>query len=214
MIDLLNKIEQYERELLIKKGKRESLLMRADEIKQEIQSIDKLETNLNIAINFLNKTAKDARNRTIQSIEALATMAVQAVYDEPFEIRLQYKEKTKTESSDKMTLQLVQKKNGEEVITGLMDEVGGGLIETVSFALRIACIKWLGYTGPIILDEAYKSLSKDEKIEKIAVFLGELNKTVGNQIIFSTHMQDYFGEIASKQFHVKIVNGVSIIEEC
>ena len=144
----------------------------------------------------------------------MATAAVKAVYDQPMEIRLQYKEKNKSNSSDKMTLQLVRFIDNREVVTGIMDEVGGGLIETVSFALRIACLKWLGYSGPIILDEAYKSLSKDEKIENIAEFLFELNKTVGNQIIFSTHAPEVFEPIASKKFKVTITNGTSEVIEC
>jgi len=211
---ILQKIEKIEKELLIRKGQYEVLTSRYEELKSDLIHIEKIQSDLALAVNFLSQTAKDARNKTIKSIESLATAAVKAVYDQPMEIRLQYKEKGKSNSSDKMTLQLVRFVGDEEVITGILDEVGGGLIETVSFALRIACLKWLGYTGPIILDEAYKSLSKDEKIENIAVFLSELNQTVGNQIIFSTHAPEVFESIASKSFIVTINNGKSEVNEC
>ena len=207
-------MDRIEKELFLRKGKFDTLNQRSEQLKEDLKNIEKIQKDLNSAVEFLNKTAKEARDKTIKSIESLATMAVRAVYDQPMEIRLQYKEKSKSSTSDKMTLQLVRLVDGEEVITGILDEVGGGLIETVSFALRIACLKWLGYGGPIILDEAYKSLSKDEKIENIAMFLAELNKAGGNQIIFSTHAPEVFEPIASKSFLVTINNGVSEVEEC
>ena len=214
MNNLLARIDNIEKDLFIKKGKHDTLLQRSDQLKDDLKNIENIQRDLNAAVIFLNNTAKEARYKTIQSIESMATAAVKAVYDQPMEIRLQYKEKNKSNSSDKMTLQLVRFIDNREVVTGIMDEVGGGLIETVSFALRIACLKWLGYSGPIILDEAYKSLSKDEKIENIAEFLFELNKTVVNQIIFSTHAPEVFEPIASKKFKVTITNGTSEVIEC
>jgi len=211
---ILQRVDKIEKELFLKKGKFDALSQRSAQLKEELQHVEKIQKNLNFAVEFLNKTAKEARDKTIKSIESLATMAVKAVYDQPMEIRLQYKEKSKSNASDKMTLQLVRLVGDTEVITGILDEVGGGLIETVSFALRIACLKWLGYGGPIILDEAYKSLSKDEKIENIAMFLAELNQAGGNQIIFSTHAPDVFEPIASKSFLVTIKDGISEVTEC
>ena len=214
MNSIFNKIDNIEKTLFLRKGKHDALLQRSEVLSEELKNIERIQNDLNIAVEFLSKTAKDARLKTIKSIESLATAAVRAVYDQPMEIRLQYKEKGKSNSSDKMTLQLVRLVNNEEIVTGILDEVGGGLIETVSFALRIACLKWLGYTGPIILDEAYKSLSNDEKIENIAIFLSELNKTVGNQIIFSTHAPTVFEPISSKMLKVSINDGVSEVVEC
>jgi DNA repair exonuclease SbcCD ATPase subunit len=200
---LSGQLATYERQFLIDKGKRETLEARFADLKNEVAKNQKLIKDFEEAIDFLVATGKKAKDNTIKSIELLATMAVNAVYDEPILIRLRYKDKSRTDSSDKIKLQVVTiNEDGSEESTGLMNEVGGGLIETVSFALRIACIKWLGYNGPIILDEAYKSLSNDEKIERIATFLETLNTTVGNQIIFATHKQDVFGDIASKQFKV------------
>lgn len=212
--DLFNQIDDKERAILINKGQKDSLESQLKSKNQEFTENNQLIADLESAIKFLTSTAKQARDSTIKSIESLATSAVQAVYGEPLEIRMQYKDKSKADSGDKIYLHLVRQTPRGEVITGLMDEVGGGLIETVSFALRIACIKWLGYKGPIILDEAYKSLSNDEKIDNIAIFLKELNETVGNQIIFATHKQDVFGPIASKEFVVTQSDSVSEVTEC
>lgn len=211
--DLFVKIDEIERTLLINKGQRDAMVATINEKKENLKENEQLVVDFEEAIKFLTSTAKKARDTTIKGIENLATLAVQSVYDEPIKIRLQYGEKSKSDSSDKLVLQVVRDTPKGEVVTGLMDEVGGGLIETVSFALRIACIKWLGYKGPIILDEAYKSLSSDEKIERIATFLQELNESVGNQIIFSTHKQDVFGPIASKVFIVSQKNLISEVTD-
>lgn len=211
---LLLKINELEQSILISKGRRDTLVEVLKGKEEELASINKTVDALEESIQFLTKTAKKARDNTIKNIESLSTMSVQSVYVEPIEINLQYRDKSKADSSDKLNLQLVRRTPDAVIVTGLMDEVGGGMIETVSFALRIASIKWLNYKGPIILDEAYKSVSNDEKLDNIALLLKELKSTVGNQIIFATHKQDVFGEIASKEFVVTYVNAVSEVTEC
>ena len=211
---LLLKINELEQSILVSKGRRDTLVEVLKGKEEELVSINKTVDALEESIQFLTKTAKKARDNTIKNIESLSTMSVQSVYVEPIEINLQYRDKSKTDSSDKLNLQLVRRTPDAIIVTGLMDEVGGGMIETVSFALRIASIKWLNYKGPIILDEAYKSVSNDEKLDNIALLLKELKSTVGNQIIFATHKQDVFGEIASKEFVVTYVNAVSEVAEC
>jgi ABC-type thiamine transport system ATPase subunit len=91
--------------------------------------------------------------------------------------------------------------------TGLLNERGGGLIEVVSFALRIAALKWLKYDGPILLDEAWKSMSNDYKIDRVVDFLREVTDSTGRQVILVTHMFDKFGPEADNIVHVTKVDG-------
>jgi hypothetical protein len=214
-LDLFNKLDSIERNLLVAKGNSETLENRLAVVNEEITQSQKLVSDLQIAISFLTQTSKKARDNATKSIESLGTLSVRTIFDDPISVRLRYKDKSRTDSSDKLKLQIVTTKpDGTEEITGLMDEVGGGLIETVSHSLRMAFIKWLGYKGPIILDETYKSISNDEKLEHTANLLATTHETVGNQIIFATHKQDIFGDIASKMFLVTKVNNVSVVVEC
>lgn len=207
-------ISDIERKLMVSKGQKEIIDKNMEELDKEIDSLQKILPDYLPAINFLTAVSKKARDNTIKSIETLATTAIRAVYDEPIDIKLQYRGKNKGDSSDKMEVLAVKtRKNGQQTITGIADSQGGGLSETSSFALRMACIKWLSYKGPIILDEAYKSLSNDEKIERIAISLKEFKEITGNQIVFSTHDREIFGPISDKEIKVTIDDGISLIEE-
>jgi ABC-type enterochelin transport system ATPase subunit len=97
----------------------------------------------------------------------------------------------------------------KKLITGLTGERGGGVVETASFALRIAALEWLGYKGPLLLDEAYKSMSNDSKIDKVAQFLKKYSETSGRQIIFATHKADTFSGYADNIVNISKINGIS-----
>lgn len=82
-------------------------------------------------------------------------------------------------------------------------------METCSFGLRIAALEWLGYDGPLILDEAYKSVSSDDKIVNVAKLLKMYVESSKRQIIFATHKADVFEEYADHIIHVSKENGNS-----
>ena len=80
----------------------------------------------------------------------------------------------------------------------LKDGSGGGLLEICSFAARLACNEIEGYQGPLFLDETFKSLSADKKIQDLIAVLQEYVKQTGKQFIFITHKADVYGAIADK----------------
>ena len=90
---------------------------------------------------------------------------------------------------------------------------GGGVVDTVSIALRIAFL--LKYSppiqGPIILDEPAKHLS-DEYVFNIAEFLKQVCKEFNRQIILVTHNQ-HLSAIGDKTYYVYKSQGVSVVEE-
>jgi len=94
----------------------------------------------------------------------------------------------------------------------LKDERGGGVTESTSWGLRLAALEWLDYDGPALLDEAFKSVSSDEKIENVAKLLQQYVNSSGRQIIFATHRADVFEEYADNTILVTKKNGISVIE--
>ena len=101
----------------------------------------------------------------------------------------------------------------DEIVTGIDDARGGGLVEIVAFALRIAALYWFRYDGPLLLDEAYKSMSNDDKLQSVAEFLSDVSDRTERQIIFATHRAEVFGPQAEKVLRVKNINGNAQIEE-
>ena len=90
---------------------------------------------------------------------------------------------------------------------------GGGIVDIVSTSLRFIIAEvWRNpeIDGPIIMDEAYKHLSK-EYTPMIAVFLKKLSDDFGRQIILSTH-NEYIAQAADLKIHVSLDDtGTSVV---
>lgn len=160
---------------------------------------------------FLLAFIAQRREEAIVSIENSGTYALRAIYNDDRKLVFLRNEEKKSTAAFKMEIGIESDLEGSKIITGLKDERGGGVCETSSFALRIAALEWLGYTGPLILDEAYKSISSDEKLDNVAQFLQQYVKVSGRQVIFATHKADVFGDYADNSIYVSQKNGISQI---
>ena len=163
---------------------------------------------------FLMSEIIDRRTVAISSIEEMSTHALCQVFGDGYKLKFDTFEEKRKEGNNtfKMEMKISSPFEGEELTTGLLGERGGGVVETVSFALRIAVVDWLGYEGPILMDEAYKSLSDDDKIRSIAEFLSDIAEQTGRQFIFATHKADVFGKVADRIIMIKKKDGIAQIE--
>ena len=88
---------------------------------------------------------------------------------------------------------------------------GGGLVDIISFALRVSCWAVSNTDNLIVLDEPGKFISKN-----LRPLFGELLKTLSEklelQILMISH-DDEFINCADKVFTVKKKNGISTIIE-
>lgn len=153
---------------------------------------------------FLRTEIADMRTQAVSDIEEISTAALRQVYDESYALRFETHEDARREGGQanfrmEMRLRMVQK--GQELLTGLEEECGGGVIDVVSSAQRFAILKRLDYPF-LIMDETYKHLSKDEKILEVADFLRDVSTALGFQMIFATHSAEVFSRIADKVFLV------------
>ncbi len=160
---------------------------------------------------FLRMEITDRRLSAIKSIEELSSTALQQIYGNGYRLQFETFEEQRKEGAAnfKMEIQIISPHEGRELVTGLINERGGGVVEIVSFALRIAALNWMAYDGPLIMDEAYKSMSDDAKIEGVAQFLRDVTNLTARQIIFATHKADVFGKVADNIILVEQVDGVA-----
>lgn len=149
------------------------------------------------------------RDSAIKSIEKTGTYALRAVYGDDRKLVFLKNEEKKTTAAFKMEIGIESSLNGTKMVTGLKDERGGGVSEATSFSLRFGALEWLGYDGPLILDEAFKSMSSDQKIYALANFLSKYVKASGRQVIFATHKADVFQEYADHCIFVTQQDGIS-----
>lgn len=208
-------INDHKEKLIKLKGIKEQI---ENQIETEQKDLDDLVENqkLNsLASLFLLSETFERRQAQLLAIENIAISALRQVYGNEYSLKFDtFEEKRKDGGNNfKIEIKIISPHEGEDMETGLLGERGGGLIETVSFALRIAALKWLNYNGPILLDEAWKSMSTDNKIDEVASFLKDVSVQSDRQVILITHMLDKFGKIADNIVKINKVDGVATTQK-
>jgi hypothetical protein len=210
-LEIQKSLSAWKSYLTEKKGARDQLLRvkEAEEIRlAETQEKQRLSFQAQL---FLLSEIVDRRKIAIESIEEIGTHALRMVYGHGYRLKFDTFEEKRKEGvpNFKMEINIASPIDDTEVITGLDDERGGGLIEIVAFSLRIAALNWLNYDGPIILDEAYKSMSNDGKLVAVAHFMKELSEATSRQIIFATHRAEVFAAVAENIIQIENKNGIA-----
>ena len=206
------KINNLSLKVATAKGIKERINVQCSTLREKIDSNEedvkiKKEAHL-LLLGFISQR----RDAAIKSIESMGTYALRAIYNDDRKLVFLKNEEKKNSSAFKMEVGIESTLNDEKMITGLKDERGGGVLETASFALRIAALEWLGYKGPLILDEAYKSVSSDSKIVNVAEFLRKYVDTSERQVFFATHKADVFEDYADNVVVVRQHQGISKAE--
>ena len=192
-------------------GARETLFKQREE---DYETLDAAKIDQRIAEQahlFLRAQIVEIRQRAIDAIEDMGTSSLKLSYGKDYALRFNtFDEKRKEGVANfKMELQAVSKVKGKELVTGLVGERGGGLQENAAFSLRMAALEWLNYSGPLLIDEAWKSVSNDYKLHAQAQFLRYIIDATGRQVIFATHKGDVFGKYADNIILIEMVDGVA-----
>jgi DNA repair exonuclease SbcCD ATPase subunit len=153
---------------------------------------------------LLTKTSEFAREQLKTRIEETVTAALQAVFGEGMEFRIII---TTFRDQPAAEWQVVSKYGDIEVAGNPQDARGGGITDIVSLALRLAMMELARpkVTGPVVLDEPGKMVSK-EFAANMAYFLKEYAAKTGRQIILVTHNEE-LAAMGNKTYQV-IKNGL------
>lgn len=127
----------------------------------------------------INIVAKETEQQLEMRITNIVTMALAAVFPDPYEFKLVFSERRNQTEAD-----LLLVRNGEELSP--VDGAGGGVLDVVSFALRIAVLLMSGYRRVIILDEPFRHLSADLQ-SKASEMMKMLSDKLGIQFIMVSH---------------------------
>lgn len=138
------------------------------------------------AQHLLQHVAQQIQNQVHTKIAAVVTRCLQAVFGPSYTFAIRFDRKRgKTEA------RMVMTKKGKEVDP--MDGSGGGVVDVVSFALRVAALmlerpsprKFLG------LDESFKHLSaRNEYRDRARSLLTALASELGVQMVLVTHSEE------------------------
>ena len=195
-------IVEYAMKKSIKEKLEKDLITKQKELEQVANLIDILEQ-----VRFLlQRTSEYAREQIKQQIEMLVTHCLQFVFGPNLEFEIDLNEVRGKTSAE---FYVISTYDDVKIKTKPQDARGGGIVDVISLALRIAVIQSTDTykDGPLILDEPAKHVSS-EYISNVAQFLKQISDVFHRQIIMVTHNQ-YLSEIADLTYKVELKNGAS-----
>ena len=170
------------------------------EIKEEqIDTKLILVDNLSKAQWILTEVQKMTQTRFKEKIESLVTMAMKSVYDRPFGFELVFERKRDKMEIKPLIYEIVNSQ--KEYYDNAEDELGGGIVDICSLALRI--VLWTMEAprsrNVFILDEPGKNLGA--LISLFGQMLREISHKLNLQLIVITHEESLI-EMADKAWEV------------
>lgn len=209
--ELNKKLEQINSKLNVEKGKLQVISQNFENTKKELDKEIKYEDLLTKVILLFQKTATYAREQSKRQVEDLVTRCLQFIFETDIEFLIELSEKRSVPNAEFYVRSNYDE--GYSIITKPELERGGGVVDIISIALRIAFIQLHKpvLQGPIILDEPGKHVSEDY-IFNLGDFLSKSSSLFKRQIIMVTH-NAHLAQICDKSYSVDIKNGVSCVEE-
>ena len=125
-------------------------------------------------------------------------MAIKSIFDRPFQFKVDFDLKR---NKSECFLRIQEGEDEEPFVP--KDELGGGMLDTISFALRIVLwsLQSPRSSNTILLDEPFKFVGQDELLDRAGQMLKEISNRMEIQFIITTH-QPKLTEIADKAWKV------------
>lgn len=199
---------KWKQDFLIRTDRRNRLVKEIDEHKRELEKITKQNDLLEQVRMLLQNVSEYAREQARQQIEILVTNALQYVFGTDIQFKIEINEVRGRPDAEFF----VKSVYGDYIVeTRPQDARGGGVVDVISLALRIAMLQAFQPTrnGPLILDEPAKHVS-EEYIGGVAQFLKYYSDLFSRQVIMITHNQ-HLSEIADHVFWVELKQGKSVV---
>lgn len=156
---------------------------------------------------LLTKVSDYARRQLVERIEETVTAALQTVLaDDSLRFEIEMKELGGKPAAE---WRVVSRYGNTEVSNNPEDARGGGIVDIVSLALRLALLELSRPRpeGPVILDEPAKMVSA-EYAENLAYFLRSYAQKTGRQFLVITH-NETLAQSGDVAYRVTQENGVS-----
>lgn len=189
------------------KGKLDQLLEQKSDMESKLLSLREHTDILEKVRILLQKVSEFARDKSRERIEGLVTNCLQYIFDSDMEFRIEINE---VRGRPEAEFYVVSSAGGETVRTKPQEAKGGGVIDIISLAIRVAMLQSSSpeINGPLILDEPAKHLS-EEYISRLSDFLKRVSVIFDRQVIMITHNR-YLSEIADKWYKIESEDGISV----
>lgn len=205
--DLDNKLSELNNKILNDEGKVEILKDQLDKVELKLIDKEKYSDILTQVSILFQKTSEFAREQSKRQIEDTVTKCLQFILETDIEFLIELSESRSVPVAEFF----VQSNYPEGYSIKTKPEIarGGGVVDIISLALRIAFLQQNQplLSGPLILDEPGKHVSNDY-IFNLGEFLKRSSGIFNRQIIMVTH-NPHLSQISDKAFQVSNKRGIS-----
>lgn len=187
-------------------GARRVLEERLDAVEARREELQRQLVQWDLERILLGKVSDMARSRVKAHVETTVTAALQAVLGRPMRFEVRLRDLGGQPAADWL---VVSQDGGEEIVTDPEDGRGGGVLDIVSLALRMAVLELSRprIDGPLIIDEGGKHVSR-QYLPALAEFLKEYAARTGRQVLFVTHAPE-LAAAAHRAYKLRLVDGVT-----
>jgi DNA repair ATPase RecN len=158
---------------------------------------------------LLQEAASHAREQGRRQVEFMVTQALQFAFGADLEFKVVVEEKRDRPEAE---FYVCSSYGGDvQVETAPQDARGGGVVDVISLALRLALLEAFRppVGGPVILDEPAKHVS-EEFAPQVAQFLKSFSQSLGRQVIMVSHNQ-HLADSADVAYLVEMAQGRSSV---
>ncbi|HHV47089.1 MAG TPA: ATPase, partial [Tissierellia bacterium] len=150
--DLDRYLSDIENFISREQGKKEKVLEQIDDHKKQIEDIQSKIELLEKVVILLQKTSEFARNQAKIQIESLVTNCLQYIFENNIEFKIEIEELRNKPNAE---FYVITKEDDSIIKTKPELSRGGGVVDIISLALRIAFLQIHKpkIQGPLILDE-------------------------------------------------------------
>ena len=186
--------------LKVKKQSNEELLksrkQRLEEIKTETEEVLK-------SISVCQSVATEVQKQLSVKIDTIVNLALATCFGDEYTFKLNY-----VPARGKTEVEFLLLQNSKEIDP--MNQNGGGLIDILCFALRVAVFNISHTDDVMVFDEPFRFVSKGLR-EKVAEVVHTFSERLNIQIIEVTHVEELMDN-SDRRFIIKKINGVSNAE--
>ena len=183
--------------LKVKKQSNEELLksrkQRLEEIKTETEEVLK-------SISVCQNVATEVQKQLSVKIDTIVNLALATCFGDEYTFKLNY-----VPARGKTEVEFLLLQNGKEIDP--MNQNGGGLIDILCFALRVAVFNISHTDDFMVYDEPFRFVSKGLR-EKVAEVVHTFSERLNIQIVEVTHVEELMDN-SDKRFVIKKINKVS-----
>lgn len=177
------KLKELQSKLDQRKGKRDQLKEEKSELKKKHRQNKKYLEKHNEAREIIRIVGQQIQEQLKYNVDNIATIALSSIFPNPYNLELDF-----VQRRNKTECDIVLTRDGNKL--NPKDAAGGGVVDVVSFALRVA--SWTMQkprTAPVfILDEPFKNLSSNLQ-DRASEMLQKMSSRLKIQIIMVSHEQ-------------------------